>query len=73
MFEAYKDLVKRVRDRAKNHRYAKHIFIDDKVTFVHIVLATPYVIESLNNIRNRLKLLRQTGKFLDVINAIDPL
>ena len=73
LLDNFKGLIKLVRDRAKNHRYAKQIFIDDNITFVHTVLSTPYVIESLDNFKNRLKLLRQTGKFLVHINSIDPL
>ena len=73
LFDKLRDLIKRVRDRARSHRYASQIFIDNNITFVHIILSTPYVIESINNFSSRLKLLRQTGQFLEHIDSINPL
>ena len=73
LFGKLQDLIKRVRDRAHTHRYANQIFTDDNITFVHILLSTPYVIESIGSFSSRLKLLRQTGQFLEHIDSINPL
>ena len=73
LLDKVRGLIERVRERARMQRYASKIYNNDNNTFVHIVMCTPYVLESINNLSSRLKLLRMTGQFLQTIDLISHL
>jgi hypothetical protein len=63
------DTIKSVKDRLRSNNRMAEIMNNDDSILTHIVLATPFVIDSLNNFKSRLKLLELTGQFVDHINS----
>jgi hypothetical protein len=62
-----------VRARTATHAYFSQILANNDSIFLHIVMATPYIIESVSNVKSRLALLKLTGQFLEHIHSINPL
>ena len=73
LLDKVRGLVARVRERAHMHRYASKIYSNNKNIFVHVIMCTPYILESINNFSSRLKLLQMTGRFLQTIDSISHL
>lgn len=68
-----KNTISLIRRRSSLHSQMSQVLTDESKIFIHIVLATPYVIENLSNFKSRVDLLRQTGQFLEHIHSIKPL
>jgi hypothetical protein len=65
-----KDTIKLIEDRLRSNNRMAEIMSNADSILTHIVLATPFVVESLNSFKMRIELLELTGQFIDHINSI---
>lgn len=70
---ALSSTINAVKRRIRSNDRMAQILHSDQTLFVHIVLATPYIIESTSNVKSRLRLLQLTGQFIDHIHSIKPI
>ncbi|HEX7763998.1 MAG TPA: hypothetical protein VF433_10345, partial [Cellvibrio sp.] len=73
LLDKVRGLIARVRERARIHRYASVIYNNNNNILVHIIMCTPYILESISRFSSRLKLLQMTGRFLQTIDSISHL